>query len=483
MIRNTLIATALAAAALDKPQRKDKEMGGLYSSLSISLGALATDRGAIEVTSNNIANANTPGYSQEQVNLSENAPVQIGNLLFGTGVSQGQTTSVRDNLLERRLDQENQSAGQLGAFLGPMNQVQVLFNEAAGTGLQTPLTAFFNSLSQLSANPSDANSRQAVITAGQNLATAFQQDTFHLQTLQSSTDLGVQQSVTQINQLSTQIASLNTQITGLEGIGQDPGAFLDQRTQLVRQLSGLINVSESDSGNGGLTISTANGASLVVGGQSFALTTLVNPNTTYHNVYSQGIDITSTIDGGALGGQIQVRDKEIPVVLNNLDTLAYNLATSVNTQSRAGFDANGNPGVNFFTPPATLAGAASGISVTITDPNLVAASSDGTVGSNGNAQALANLQNQTIVNGQTPVNYYSQTIFKIGNDISQAQTQQTAVGLVQQQLQDQRGAISGVSLDQEAANLIRYQGAYQASANVVNVINQLLTATLAMSTG
>jgi len=138
--------------------------------------------------------------------------------------------------------------------------------------------------------------------------------------------------------------------------------------------------------------------------------------------------------------------------------------------------------VNFFVQPASVAGAASSMAVAITDPNLVAASSDGTVGSNGNAQALANLQNQNIVGGQTPGNYYSGMIFQIGNDVSQATSEQTAVGLVQQQLQDQRGAISGVSLDEEAVNLIRYQGAYEAAANVVSVVDQLLSATLAITT-
>jgi flagellar hook-associated protein 1 FlgK len=401
--------------------------------------------------------------------------------LFGTGVTLGQTTSIRDNLLERRLDQENQSASQLNAFLGQLTQVQALFNETAGSGLQTPLTAFFNSLTRLSANPSDTASRQGVITAGQNLSAAFRQDTSNLQALQSNTDVAVQQSVSQVNQITQEIASLNTQISGLEGVGQDPGASLDQRTQLVRKLSGLIGVSETDSGNGSLTITTSNGTALVVAGHSFALTTQINSNTTYHDVYSQATNITSTITGGALGGQIQVRDQEIPSITNKLDTFAYNLATSVNTQSRAGFDANGNPGVNFFAQPASVASAASSLAVAITDPNLVAASSDGSVGSNGNAQALADLQNQTIVNGQTPANYYSGLIFQIGTDVSQAQSEQTATGLVQQQLQDQRGAISGVSLDEESVNLIRYQSAYQASANVVNVINTLLTATLNMS--
>ncbi|MBZ5642909.1 MAG: flagellar hook-associated protein FlgK [Acidobacteriia bacterium] len=457
-------------------------MGGLSGALSIALGALAADKGAVEITSNNIANVNTAGYSREQVNLSDNAPVLLGNLLFGTGVTLGQTTSIRDNLLERRLDQENQAAGQLSAFLGSLNQVQALFNESSSTGLQTPLTAFFNSLTQLSANPSDSAARQGVVTSGQNLAAAIQQDSSNVQALQGNTDTGVQQSVTQVNQLAKQIAALNITISGIEGVGQDPGQALDQRTQLVRQLSGLIGISEADAGNGSLTITTANGASLVVGGDSFALTTQVNNNTTFHGVFSQGTDITSTITGGALGGQIQVRDQELPSILSKLDTFAYGLATAVNTQSKAGFDANGNPGVNFFNQPASPSSAAASLVVAISDPNLVAASSDGSVGSNGNAQALVNLQNQNIISGQTPASYYSALIFQIGNDVSQAQNEQTAVGLVQQQLNDQRGAVSAVSLDQEAASLIQYQSAYQAAANVVNVINTLFTVTLNMAT-
>jgi flagellar hook-associated protein 1 len=456
-------------------------MGSLYGTLGIALGALQADRGAIEVTSNNIANVNTPGYSREQFTLLENAPVQVGNLLFGTGVTQGQTASIRDNLLEQRLDQENQASSQLNSFLGAMNQVQVQFNETSGSGLQSPLSAFFNSLTQLATDPSNASFRQGVITAGQNLATAFQQTSSNLQALQTNTDLSVVQGVTQVNQLTQQIAALNVQISGLVGVGQDAGALLDQRTQLVRQLSGLINISETSAGNDSLTISTPGGAPLVDAGQSFALSTQVNAVTTFHDIYSNGTDITSAVTSGSLGGLIQARDQAIPNVLTQLDTLAYNLETSFNTQSRAGFDANGNAGVNFFTPPASLSGAASSIAVAISDPNLVTASSDGTAGSNGNALALANLQNAAIVNGQTPFNYYSNTVFQIGNDVSQAQSEQQAVGLLQQQLQDQRGAVSGVSLDEEAVNLIRLQGAYEASANVVNVVNQLLTTTLNMS--
>jgi len=456
-------------------------MGGLFGILGISSGALQADQGAAAITGNNIANVNTPGYSREQINLSENAPIQVGNFLLGDGVSLDQTTSIRDNLLQQRINQENQSAGQLSAFLGPLNQVQSIFNETSSSGLQTPLTAFFNSLSQLSATPNSSALREGVITAGQNLASAFQQDASTLQSLQSNADLSVQQSVSQINTLATQIAALNTQVSSLIAAGKDGGAFEDQRSQLVNQLSGLVDVSQTDAGNGNITLTTSNGAALVVGAQSFALSTRINPATAYQDVYSQGADITSSITSGTLGGQIQVRDKEIPAILNKLNTLAYGVATAVNTQSKAGFDANGVAGVNFFSAPAAVNGAAASFSVAITDPNLVAASSDGSVGSNGNVQALANLQNQNIVAGQTPGNYYGGLIYQIGSDISQANSEQTSVGLVQQQLTDQQGAISGVSLNEEATNLIRYQSAFQASASVISAVDAMLSSLLAIT--
>jgi len=457
-------------------------MGTLSGALAVALGALGADDGAVAITANNIANVQTPGYSREQVNLAQNPPVQLGALQFGTGVSLEQTTHVRDTLLDFRLDQENQTASQLSAFLGPMNQVQTLFNEASGSGLQAPLTSFFNSFQQLSDNPSSSALREGVITSGQNLASSIRQDASNLQSLQGSADLGVQQSITQINTLTSEIASLNVQISGLVGAGQDAGTFIDQRTQLVQQLSGLIGISQTPAQNDSLTLSAANGQSLVVAGQSFALTTQINPQTGFHDVFAQDTDITSAITGGALAGQIQVRDQEIPSILSKLDTFSSGLASAVNAQSRAGFDANGNPGVNFFAIPATTSGAASSISVAISNPDLVAASSDGSIGSNGNAQALANLQNQTIVAGQTPANYYDGLVFQIGNDVSQANAEQTSVGLVQQQLQNQQGSISGVSLDEEAVNLIRYQSAYQASANVVSVINSLLSTVINMDT-
>ncbi len=454
-------------------------MGTLTSGLNIALQSLLAEQSAIATTSNNIANVNTPSYARQRPDLAESPPVQIGYLTFGTGVQLQQVTSLRDAILDLRVNQETQQQGQLTSFLSSGQQIQSLFNETAGSGLQSPLTAFFNSLSQLSANPSDLNVRQGVLTAAHNLAIAFNQTSANLSTLQRNVDVSVTQSVSQINTLTAQIAAVNAQVFAAVSSKQNAGLFIDQRQQLINQLSNLVDLSEIDAGHGSLTLTTTGGAALVVGGLNFQLNTQTDPGTALQHVFSQGSDITSTITGGQLAGQIQIRDQEISSVQSSLDTLAANLANAVNLQHQAGFDLAGLAGGNLFTPPpAGGVGAASVLSVAITDPNQIAASADGTAGDNTNVNALLALQNQSIVNGQTPLNYYSGLVFKIGSDISNAQTQQQSGGLILQQIQNLQGGVSGVDINEEATNLIRFQNAYQASAQVSSVINSLLQTTI-----
>jgi flagellar hook-associated protein 1 len=454
-------------------------MGTLSAGLNIALQSLLTEQGAIATTANNIANVNTPGYARQRPDIAETTPVEIGNLTFGTGVELQRVVSLRDSVIDLRVNQETQQQGQLTAFLDSGQQIQQLFNEAAGTGLQTPLTAFFNSLSKLSTNPSDVNVRQGVLTAAQNLSSAFNQASKSLVTVQRSVDLAVTQSVSQINTLTTQIAKVNAQVSAAQNSGQNSGPFADQRQQLINQLSSLVDVSEIDAHNGGITLTTSTGAALVVGGQSFALTTQTDPTTSLQHVFSQGADITARLTSGQLTGQIQIRDQEIPGILSSLDTLAAGIATSVNTQNKAGFDLNGVAGGNLFVPPpAGNVGAAGVLSLATTDPTKIAASVDGTAGDNTNANALLALQNQNIVGGQTPLNFYSGLVFKVGSDISNATTEQQSSSLSLQQLQNLQGGVSGVSINEEAANLVRFQNAYQASAQVSSIINSLLQTTI-----
>jgi flagellar hook-associated protein 1 FlgK len=456
-------------------------MGTLSSALNIATQAMQADEAALDTTSNNIANANTPGYSRQTVNFVEAPPVEYGGQLFGTGVQIGQITSQRNSVLQIRLDQETQQQGQYNSYLASMQQVQTLFNETSGTGLESSITAFFNSLQQLSTDPSNTNLRQSVLSAAQDMAQNFNGISSNLTTLQQSADLSVTQSVGQINSLTGQIAQLNSEISAAETTQQNAGSLVDQRDQLVNQLSGIVGVSEIDAGNGNLTITTASGAPLVVGNQSFQLTTQADPTTGFQHVYSLGTDITSGITGGSLGGDIQVRDSTIPSIMSSLDSLASSIETSFNSVNEAGTDLNGNPGGNFFVPPpAGGSGAAAMMAVAITDPSQIAASLDGTVGDNSNINAMIALQNQGIVNGQTPLNAYSNIVFQVGNDVASAQSELQGANATAQQLQNQIGSISGVSINEESANLVQYQQAYQAAAEVASIISGLTSTAINM---
>jgi len=454
-------------------------MSSLFGILSIATGALGADQGAMDATTNNVANANTPGYSRLRPVLTENVPIVVGSLTYGSGVSLEKLQSLRDPILQVRIDEETQQQGQLNAFVSAMQQAQTQFSGGSGD-IGTQISNFFSSLSQLGPDPESLSLRQGVLTAAGNLANSFNNAANNLTQQRSSLDLGVTQAVEQINSLTGQIAQLNTHISELQGVNQDASAFLDQRDDLIGQLSSLIDVSTIQSDDG-LTLTTSNGTALVAGGQSFSLSTQVN-SSGFQDVYSsQGSDITTQLTSGQLAGLLAARDQNIPALLSNLDTLSSGLANALNTANQQGFDLSGNAGGNIFTPPpANGQGYAANMAIAITDPSLIAASSDGTPGSNGNVAVLSAVDSSPVAGGQTPTDYYSNVVFGVGNDVSNATAELNASQLILNQLQDQRGQISGVSLDEEAANMVQYQNAYNAAARVVTTIDEMLQTVINM---
>jgi len=457
-------------------------MSSLNASLATALSGLMADQGAMETTTNNVANVNTPGYSRQVPVLVASDPVELGQLAFGTGVTLQSVESITDPLLESQIQQQTQSENQYSTLASALQQTQLNFTTTT-SDIGTEITNFFNSLNQLSTDASDLSTRQGVLTAADNLATSFNTTANNLTAQQQTLDLSVVQTVGQINQLSSQIAQLNGQISTLQNSGESAGTFVDQRQQAIDQLSALVDVSVIPTDNT-LTLTTANGAPLVSGEQSFQLSTQTNP-AGLHEVYSEGNNITSQITSGQLGGTIEARDQQIPAIENQLDTLAAGIANSVNAVQTAGYDLNGNLATNeplFNPPPANTTGAAASLSVAITDPSLIAASSDGSSGSNGNAEAMYALGSQAIIEGQNPTDYYSGIVSNVGNAAADASAEQAASSQILQQLNDQLSSVSGVSLDEEAANMVEYQDAYQASAQVITTINDMMYAAIQMTT-
>lgn len=453
-------------------------MSSLSASLASALSGLTADQGALEATANNVANVNTPGYTREVPVLVTRDPVVVTPLTLGTGVDLQSIRSIRDPILESQIQQETQTQGQFSSLVSALSETQTTFSASTGD-IGTAISNFFDSINQLSTSPSDMSLREGVLTAAGNVASAMNTAASNLTSQRTNLDASIEQTVSQINQLTSQIAKLNGQISSLENAGENAGTFLDQRTQLIDQLSALVDVSVIPTDNT-LTLTTANGTALVAGQQSFPLSTQLGASGV-QQIFAQGRDITSSIVSGQLGGLLGARDQQIPSIQNQLDTLAAGLANSVNSVQTAGYDLNGNAGVNLFNPPpASGTGAAASLSVSINDPALVAASSDGTAGSNGNAEALYALRNNPIISGQSPTDYYSSIVFNVGNAAANASAEQSASNVILQQLNDQRSSVSGVSLDEEAANMMRFQQAYAASAEIITSINSMLQTVINM---
>lgn len=452
-------------------------MSGLYGTMWIALSGLQAQQAGLQTSTNNVANANTPGYSREVPILQEADPVIEGNVSFGQGVQVEGIQSLRSSLLDLQISDETQQQGSAQTYVNAMNQVQTLFPDDT-TGIGVQISAFFQSLNSLSANPSDLTLRQGVLTAASNMASAFNNTANQLTQTRQQLDLNAQQQVQQVNQITQQIAGLNLQLSQLSSTGQDYASFEDQRGELIQQLSGLVDLSQVNTGNS-VTLTTKQGASLVVGGQAFALTTATN-SSGLQDIYSaQGDDITGEISGGSLGGTLQARDQTIPDLQTQLDSLASGLVQSLNTAHQKGTDLNGNPGGNLFEPIAGT-GAAAGMTLAFTDPTLLAAGSDGTSGSNGNIANLSAVANQAVSNGMTPTAAYSNMVFQVGSSVSDGTTEVNASTAMLQQLQQQQSSVSGVSLDEEASNLLLYQRAYQASAEAITAVNQMLQTVIDM---
>jgi flagellar hook-associated protein 1 FlgK len=455
-------------------------MGSISSSLSDALQSLMADTGALQITNNNIANANTPGYSRELPVFEEAAPPANATLSIGEGVVLEGFQSVRDELVNSQIQQETTSQNAANVQLSTLQQIQPTFNTST-QDIGTEMSALFATISSLSTDPTGSAQRQAVLTAGNNLANAFNTASNVLTSQQAALNDPVTNDVRQINQISQQIAALNPQITTLTATGQDGGTLEDQRDQLLLKLSALTPVSITKTAEGP-TVTTGNGTPLVVGPQSYTLSTTSVSNGTQDVLDANGKDITTSLTGGDLGGSIQTRDQTIPGLLNQLDTLANQFAIAFNAAQAKGSDQNGAAGTSFFTIPATVAGSAAAIGMAITDPAKIAASSDGTPGSNGNLANLSAVQTTTLPSGATPEGAYSDLVYQVGSITANANAESTATAASLLQLTNQLNSVSGVSVDQEATNLITYQTAYQAAARVVSTIQSLFAVTMAMGT-
>jgi flagellar hook-associated protein 1 len=352
----------------------------------ISVSALQAFQQAINVTSNNVANASTPGYDRESVNLTEAIPQSNGAATVGAGVTVLGINRAFSQAAANQLNTSQSTLGQLNALQNYSSQIDNLFGTTVG-GLSTALQGFYGAFSDVANNPTSTASRQALIGQAQSVASSFQNASGELSSLNSDVNSRITADVTQINSIAKAISTLNNQIvtsTGQNG-GQQPNELLDQRDQLVSSLSQLVGISTTTDTNGALNVFVGNGQPLVLQGQVTSLTTVANPfNATQleiGNTASSAI-ISSNITSGDLGGLLAARTQVINPALNQLGQIATALSQTVNSQQAQGLDLSGKLGAPIFSVGTPLA--------TGSSANTDAVTASVTVNSNGLGALTAN---------------------------------------------------------------------------------------------
>jgi flagellar hook-associated protein 1 FlgK len=445
-------------------------MGTISGALSSAASALTVFGRVFDTIENNITNANTPGYAEQEQSLEPLAFDPSTGL--GGGVAAGPLLSTRSEYLEQEVRNQQQSLGYSTQLAGDLGQVQPLFDLTSTTGVASSLNTFFNTFSQLTVDPNDEVSRQAVITAAGTLAQNINQSAVGIQQVSTNATSQTTTVVSQINQLASQIASINQQFDANSQTTQDESLDTDVHNAL-ETLSGLANVS---------VIRTAQGAyNVYLGGQTpLVLGDNVAPIST-SNVSGQtaildanGNNITSQITSGQLGALIQENNTTLPGYLSNLNQLAQSLADTVNTTLSNGVDENGNAGAPLFSYDQA-SDAASTIAATNITPDQIAAAAATAPGGNDNAVALTQLATTPEINGFTFTQFYGNLGAQVGSDVASAQQDQTQAQDQLTQAQTQRSAVSGVDINTEAAQLLQFQQAYTAVGKLVSVLQDLTT--------
>ena len=347
----------------------------------IDVSALQAFQQAIEVTSNNVANASTPGYDVQSIDLVTTQPQDSGGVQVGAGVSVGGVTRAYSQTAAAQLNTSQSSLGQLNALQNYTSQIDNLFGTSAA-GLTSALQNYYSGWSAVSDNPTSAAARQALLGDASALAQNLNTTSTQLNNLNTDVNTRITSDVQQINSVSTQIAKLNQQIANGSDVGQAPNALLDQRDQLVSSLSQIVGVTTTSNSDGSINVFVGNGQPLVLDSTAYSLTTTSNQfNASQVEVAnSNGNPISSSITSGDLGGLLAARTQAIDPALNQLGQIATAVATSANTQQASGLDLNGQLGSALFSIGAPVANASinnkSAVSASVSITNIGALTAD-----------------------------------------------------------------------------------------------------------
>lgn len=465
-------------------------MAGVRSVFDIAKNALTANQLALQMISHNIANVDTPGYARQETVLQEAMPMPSPVGLIGNGVKVTEVRRFVDKFLDDTITKKNTDLEYQKTSEQYLQQIEGILNED-NSKLTTNLTAFFNAWQDLSTDPTSVPARVALETQGENLARSIRAVYSDLRGLQKQINNAVGQEVDNVNRITTAIATLNQSISqgGTDGQAND---YLNQRTELLKELSGELGIVSFQDNNGGITVLTADGTPLVDGNNHWNLK-VSDPNATgsyrinWEDSAGNLSDITASVKNGTLGSMLQERDVDAQNFIDQLDALAETVTTQVNQIHQTGYNLNQTTDISFFKPLTQNYAADMDVSDEIKNDvnNIAATSSLDRPTDNDITLGIAGLGETNLsftVNGNTlqarPVDFVSSMLSRVGQLTKNAQDLVTYQDNTMTILKQQREAVSGVSLDEELTNMMQYQRAYQAAARLISVADEMLVTVL-----
>jgi flagellar hook-associated protein 1 FlgK len=530
---------------------------------NLGASALNSLQRAISTTGNNIANANTDGYSRQEVEFASRTPNRIGGVTLGTGVEVSSIRRAYDQFLTQDVQARTSSSGYYSLYATTAEQIDNLMADPA-TSISSAMDQFFASMEAVANSPTSQPERQVMLSEAQTLATRFNYVDARLSELAENMNEQMSVFVVDINQYTQDIAQLNQQIARLERTpGGSPNDLLDQRDQAVESLAKLVRVETRTQEDGSINVFMSSGHRLVSqsGAETLRLSAAVQPDGPVRVYISapggSDTELTESAFGGELGAALDVSNNVIDQARRDIGLLALGLTDTFNTQHKLGDTLNQVAGSDFFTAitPVTTAStlnsvtttvsaviddatqltgapyqidytdsavtitnlatnvsqdingttisldgltftvspfsnqtdgdrflveptgrAASAITVALSDTSdIAAANSGGNVGDNRNLLSLIALRDANSLKGGTQSVYdiYNNAVAQVAVDTRSARANADTEQSLLQSVTDRRDGITGVNLEEEAANLIRYQQAYQAAAQIITTANDV----------
>ncbi|NLZ38524.1 MAG: flagellar hook-associated protein FlgK [Firmicutes bacterium] len=470
-----------------------------FFGLNIARLGMQAQQKALEVTSHNIANANTPGYSRQVAHMTPTAALTYAQKgMLGTGVLVDEIARIRDAFLDRQIRQEQHTLGQWKARSAYLEQIEQIFMEPTESGVNAVLSTFFDSWQELSINPESSSARTAVIENANFLINTIRHTASSLISVRDDIRANIELKISEVNSLAAQISDLNQQITNLVARNDQPSDLMDRRDLLLEQLAEIIDFD--------LTVSTNGSINVYVAGRP-----LVHENISYElKTVSGGTDGSWTLapkiawakdnqevdlGNGEIYGLIKLHDENLRRYLQDFEIMAWGIVNAVNNAHQRGIDLNGEAGLDFFqgtdlqnlrvnseisSDPAKIAAA-------LPDPDNPSTAKPG---DGSNAVAIAQLRNSRFRldldapdlkdrlvqddQGSTTLEYfYRDTISRLGVDAQESSRMKENQTAMLELMTNRRLSISGVSLDEEMANMVQFQLAYQAAARFIATLDEI----------